>query len=152
MQHHILEDSVAKQHRCENPKSCMSIFLTLYQHNLIYKAESLFVSLFHIQTHISEPVWTKLCTHLPLGLEESVGYVWSENVWPFLSGVSAESSAWNGCCCKSSVMALRLWFLLLLVWHHGNDVVDDSFTFLLEVSCTMGNAQKTRRSERNACV
>jgi len=43
MQHHILEDSVAKQHRCENPKSCMSIFFTLYRHNLIYKAESLFV-------------------------------------------------------------------------------------------------------------
>jgi len=27
-----------------------------------------------IQVHISEPISTKLCTHLPLGMEETVGY------------------------------------------------------------------------------
>jgi hypothetical protein len=45
----------------------------------------LFVCLFvpYIKIHISEPIWTKLCTNLPLRLEETVGYVWSENVWPF---------------------------------------------------------------------
>jgi hypothetical protein len=129
------------------------VFFLLYIDTILYikLKVCLFVSLYLIQTHISEPIWTKLCTHLPLGLEETVGYVWSENVWPFLSGVSAESSARNGCWRKSSATALCLWFLLLLVWRHGNDVVD-SFTFLLEVSCTMGNAQKTRRSEWNACV
>jgi hypothetical protein len=42
------------------------------------------VCLYLIQIHISEPIWTKLCTHLPLGLEETVGYVWCENIWPFL--------------------------------------------------------------------
>jgi len=51
--------------------------LTFY---LIYKAESLFVCLYLIQIHISEPISTKLCTHLPLGLEETVGYVWSKKV------------------------------------------------------------------------
>jgi len=36
-----------------------------------------------IQIHISEPIWTKLCTRLPLGLEETVGYdVWIRNSWP----------------------------------------------------------------------
>jgi hypothetical protein len=28
---------------------------------------------YRIQIYISEPFWTKLCTHLPLGLEEIVG-------------------------------------------------------------------------------
>jgi hypothetical protein len=40
--------------------------------HLIYKAECLYL----IQIHISEPIWTKLCTHLPLSLEETAGYVW----------------------------------------------------------------------------
>jgi len=34
-----------------------------------------------IQIHISEPIWTKLRTRLPLGLEEVVGYVWTQNSW-----------------------------------------------------------------------
>jgi hypothetical protein len=33
------------------------------------------VCLYLIQNHISEPIETKLCTRLPLGLEETVGYV-----------------------------------------------------------------------------
>jgi hypothetical protein len=51
--------------------------------SFIYKAESLFVSLYLIEIHISEPIWTTLCTHLLLGLEESVGYVWSEKCLTF---------------------------------------------------------------------
>jgi hypothetical protein len=35
----------------------------------------LFVCLYIIQIHISEPIETKLCTQLPLVLEETVGYV-----------------------------------------------------------------------------
>jgi hypothetical protein len=96
----------------------------------------LFVRLYLIQIHISEPIWTKLCTHIPLGLKETVGYVWFENVWPFLpswpfsSVASAESSTRNGCWRKSSATALYTRFLLLLVWRHGNDVVaDDIFAF-----------------------
>jgi len=35
----------------------------------------MFVCLYLIQILISEPISTKLCTHLPHGLEENVGYV-----------------------------------------------------------------------------
>jgi hypothetical protein len=35
----------------------------------------MFVSLYLIQIHISEPIGTKLCTRLPLVMEETVGYV-----------------------------------------------------------------------------
>jgi len=44
----------------------------------------LFVCMELIQIHISEPIWTKLRTRLPLGLEEVVGYVWTRNFWPLL--------------------------------------------------------------------
>ena len=43
----------------------------------------LYVSLYLIQIHISEPIGTKLCTHLPRGLEETAGYVWAHNISPF---------------------------------------------------------------------
>jgi hypothetical protein len=55
------------------------------------------------QIHISEPIGTKLCTYLPLGLEEVVGYVWTHNIStfpplrPILSGASADSCAEDGC-------------------------------------------------------
>jgi len=39
--------------------------------------------LYLIQIHISEPIGTKLCTHLPRGLEETVRYVWAHNISPF---------------------------------------------------------------------
>jgi hypothetical protein len=48
--------------------------------------------------------------------------------------------------------ALYPWFLQVLVIRHGNDVADDSFAFLPGVCCTLGNAYKTRRSERKVCV
>jgi len=32
-----------------------------------------------IQIHISESIWTRLCTRLTLGLEEVVGYVWTRS-------------------------------------------------------------------------
>jgi hypothetical protein len=45
----------------------------------------LFVCLFYlIQIFISETIGAKLCTHFSLSMEETVGYVWSENVWSFL--------------------------------------------------------------------
>jgi hypothetical protein len=42
----------------------------------------LFVCMYLIQIHISEPIGTKLCTRLPLCLEQTVGYVWVRNSWP----------------------------------------------------------------------
>jgi hypothetical protein len=50
--------------------------------HLIYKDKCLFVCMELIQIHISEPIWTRLRTRLPLGLEEVVGYVWTRNSWP----------------------------------------------------------------------
>jgi len=57
----------------------------------------------------------------PLGLEETVGYVWSEKFdifylfLPFSPGASAESSARNRCRRESSATAFYPWFLLVLV-------------------------------------
>jgi hypothetical protein len=33
-----------------------------------------------IKIYIFERIGTKLCTHLPLGLEETVGYLWTHNI------------------------------------------------------------------------
>jgi hypothetical protein len=38
----------------------------------------MYVYMYLIQIHFSEPILTRLCTRLPLGLEETVGYVWPE--------------------------------------------------------------------------
>jgi len=62
-----------------------------------------FVCLCLIQIHISEPIGTKLCTHLPCGLEETVGYIWAHNISPFppfrpiLLGAGAHSRTVDGC-------------------------------------------------------
>jgi hypothetical protein len=61
------------------------------------------VCLYLIQIHISEPIGTKLCTHLPRGLEETVGYVWAHSISSFspfrsiLSGAGADSYTVDGC-------------------------------------------------------
>jgi len=84
-----------------------------------------FVCFYLIQIHISEPISTKLCTHLLLGLEETVEYVWSENVWPF----STFLTFFVGSECRilgttwlpaqdTSATALYPWFLRVLVWRH----------------------------------
>jgi hypothetical protein len=49
-------------------------------YNRTYKDECLFVCLYLIQIRISESIGTKLRTHLPRRLEETVGYVWSHNI------------------------------------------------------------------------
>ena len=78
-------------------------YIPLCCNNLIYKDECLFVCMELIQIHISEPIGSKLCTRLPLCLEEVVGYVWTHNIStfphfrPILSGASADSCAEDGC-------------------------------------------------------
>ena len=63
----------------------------------------LFVCVELVQIHISDPIWTKLCTRLILGLQEVVGYVWTHNIStfppfrPLLSGASADLCAEDGC-------------------------------------------------------
>ena len=110
--------------------------------HLIYKDEYLCVCLYLIQIHISEPTGTKLCTHLPHGLEETVGYVWAHNISPFppfrpiLSGAGADSCAVDGCRRHTTPLL-----------HYIHDAACAGVT-----SRTVGCAMKTRRSERNACV
>jgi len=102
----------------------------------------LFVCLYLIQIHISEPIRTKLCTHLPRGLEETVGYVWTHNILPFppfrpiLLGAGADSCAVDGC------------------RRHTTPLLP----YIRDAACTgvtsrmVGCAMKMRQSERNACV
>ena len=56
-------------------------FLTALTFSILYIKMNvcLFVCLYLIQIHISELIGTKLCTRLPLGLEETVGYVWARD-------------------------------------------------------------------------
>jgi len=91
-----------------------------------------FVCLSLIQIHISEPISTKLCTHLPHRLEETVWYVWSENVWPFSnfltfflgSECGIMGTKWPPAE-NSSAKALYQYFLRVLAGPHGNYVVSD---------------------------
>jgi len=84
-----------------------------------------FVCLYLIQIHISELISTKLCTHLPLCLEETVGYVWSENVWPFSTFLSffvrsecrILGTTWL-LAQDTSATGLYPWFLRVLEWRH----------------------------------
>jgi hypothetical protein len=94
-----------------------------------------------MQIHISEPIGTKLCTHLPRGLEETVGYVWAHNIShfppirPILSGAGADSCAVDGCRRHTVPRYIR-------------DAARIGVTSRRAVGCAM----KTRRSEPNVCV
>ena len=105
----------------------------------------MFVCLYIIQIHISEPIGTKLCTHLSRGLEETVGYVWAHNISPFppfrpiLSGASAHLCPVDGCRRHTTPASPLLRYI--------RDAACAGVT-----SYTVGCAMKTRRSERNACV
>jgi len=95
-----------------------------------------------IQIHISEPIGTKLCTHLPRGLEETIGNVWAHNISalppfrPILSLAGANSRTVDGCL------------------HHTAPLL----RYIRDAACagvmsrTVGCAMKRRRSEWNACV
>ena len=96
-----------------------------------------------IQIHISEPIVTKLCTHLPRGLEETVGYVWAHNISPFLpfrpilSGTGTDSCSIDAC--QRHTTPLLRYFC---------DAAWAGVTSQTAEGCAM----KTRISERNACV
>jgi hypothetical protein len=109
---------------------------------LIYKDECLYVCLYLIQIHISELIGTKLCTHLPRGLEETVWYVWAHNIStfpplrPILSGLGANSCPFDGC--RHHTAPLR----------YIRDVARFGVTSRKAVCCAM----KTQWSKWNACV
>jgi len=85
-----------------------------------------------IQIHISEPIWTKLCTRHPLGLEETVGYVWARNSWPlwpfgpffFRGHCRIMGPRWLSAR-PFSAIPLYPWFQLVFAWHHQHYVVAD---------------------------
>ena len=103
----------------------------------------LYVCLYLIQIHISEPIRTKICTHLPRGLEETVGYVWAHNIstfppfQPILSGAGADLCAVDGCQCHTALLQ-RYICVAACTGVTSGTVVD----------CAM----KTWRTEWNACV
>jgi hypothetical protein len=91
----------------------------------------LFVCMELIQVHIYEPIWTKLCTRLSLGLEETVGYVWTRNSLPLRNF----GSFFFGGHCRImgtrwlprrpfSAIPLYPWFQMVLLWRHRNDVAN----------------------------
>jgi len=102
----------------------------------------LYVCLYLIQNHISEPIGTKLCTHLPRGLEETVGYVWAHNIStfpplrPILSGAGADLCAVDGC--RRHTAPLQRYIRVAAC---------AGMTSGMAVSCAM----KTRRSEWRVC-
>jgi len=103
----------------------------------------LFLCLFVPYTnHISEPIGTKLCPHLPSGLEETVGYVWAHNILtfppfrPILSGAGADLCAVDGCRRHTAPLQRYIRFAARAGVTSGTAV---------------GCAMKTRRSEWNAC-
>ena len=102
----------------------------------------MFVSLYLIQIHISEPIGTKLCTRLPRGLEEAVGYVWAHNISPFppfrpiSSGAGAHSCAVHAC---------RHHTTLLLRYIH--DAASAGVTSPCVVQCKRGEVLQMRVCE-----
>ena len=92
----------------------------------------LFVCLYLIQIHISEPIGTKLCTRLPLGLEETVGYVWARDSWPlwpfgpfsFRGHCRIMGTRWLPAW-PFSAIPLYPWFQLVFAWLHRHYVVAD---------------------------
>jgi hypothetical protein len=121
--------------------ACPSVKFTIFLLP-IYIKMNVCLYLILVQIHISEPIWTKLRTHLLRVLEETVGYVWVHNISPFpllrriLLGVGADSCTVDGC-----------WRHTAPLLPYIRDAARAGVT-----SRTVGYAMKTRRSERNACV
>jgi hypothetical protein len=90
----------------------------------------LYVCMYLIQIHISEPIRTKLCTRLPHGLEETIGYVWTRNSWPlwpfgpcFFGGHCRIMGARWLPVRLFSTIPLYPWFQLVFAWRHRHYVV-----------------------------
>jgi len=92
----------------------------------------LFVCMELTKIHISEPIWTRLCTCLAFGLEETVGYVWTRNSRP----LRTSGPLFFGGHCRImgtrwlpvrpfSAIPLYPWFQLVFTWRHRHDVVAD---------------------------
>jgi hypothetical protein len=84
------------------------------------------------QIHISEPIWTKFCTRLPFGLEETVGHVWTQKFLPlrtfgpflFEGHCRIMGTRWLSAR-PFSAIPLYPWFQLVFAWRHRHYVVAD---------------------------
>ena len=114
-----------------------------------------------IQIHIYEPIWTKLCTRLPLGLEETVGYVWTRNSWPlrnfgsFFFGGHCRIMGTRWLSVRPfSAIPLYPWFQLVFVWRHRHDVADGGVIRGSLISVIIAGvpltSRKWRRSRRHS--
>jgi len=92
----------------------------------------MYVCLYLIQIHISEPIGTKLCTRLPLGLEETLGYVWARNSsllrpfgpFSFRGHCRIMGTRWMPAR-PFSAIPLYPWFQLVFALRHRHYVVAD---------------------------
>ena len=142
-----------------DPYKCGSYFCrTLY----IKMNVCFFVCMELIQIHISEPIGTKLCTHLPLGLEETVGYVWTwildlfDLLGPFSLGGHCRIMGTRFLPARPfSVIPLCPWFQLVFVWCHRHYIVADggvirrSFITMILAGVPL-TSRKWRRSRRQS--
>jgi uncharacterized membrane protein len=87
-----------------------------------------------IQIHISEPIWTKFCTHLHLGLEETVEYIWTQNsgplrhFGPFFFGGHCRIMGIRWLLARPfSAIPLCPWFKLVFAWRHRHYIVADGW-------------------------
>ena len=110
-----------------------------------------------IQIHISEPIWTKLCTRLPLDLEETVGYVWTRNslplrpFGPFFFGGHYRIMG-TRCLPARPFSAIHLypWFQLVFVWRHRHDVADGGVIRGSLISVILAGVPLTSRKWRRS--
>jgi len=119
----------------------------------------LYVCMELIQNHTSEPIWTKLCTRLPLGLEETEVYVWTRNSWrlrtfgPFFFGGHCRimGTRWLPAR-RFSAIPLYPWFQL--VWRRRHDVADGGVIRGRLISVILAGvpltSRKWRRSRRQS--
>jgi hypothetical protein len=85
-----------------------------------------------IQIYISEPIGTKLCTRLPPGLKETVGYVRAQDSWPlrpfgpfsFRGHCKIMGTRWLPAQLFSAI-PLYPWLKLVFTWRHRPYVVAD---------------------------
>jgi hypothetical protein len=122
----------------------------------------LFVCSYLIQIHLSEPIGTKLCTRPPLGLEETVGYVWARNSWhlcpfgpfSFRGHCRIMGTRWLPAR-PFSAIPLYPWFQLVFAWRHrhyvvaGGGVIRGSLISAILVGVPV-TSRKLRRSRRQS--
>jgi hypothetical protein len=121
----------------------------------------LYICMELIQIHISEPIWTKLCTRFPLGLEETVGYVWTRNSWllhllgPFVFGSHCKIVGTRWLPARPFfAVPLYPWLQLVFVWRHQHDVADGGVIRGSLISVILAGvpltSRKWRRSRRQS--